>query len=156
MQAKLDLPWRKHVGSNLSGSSATDQGVGGAIILNIESVEEFRPKGNEKCFADREILEYREIRVIHGSCPQDVSSEIPIGERWYREGARVEPLVYRPMGRVWISYDVRPGVVPKRSVVPDVGYVASYCQVIGLTGTQLHYPGYLPISENLIGDTTTI
>lgn len=94
MQAELDLPWRKHVGGNLPGPGNTDRSVGGRpIVLNVENVKEFRPEGNEKSLTNGEILEYREIRVIHGRRPQDVSSKVSVGVYWYCERIRVEPLI---------------------------------------------------------------
>lgn len=93
MQAELDLPWREHIGRNLSGPRNTDRSVGRPVVLNVENVKEFRPEGNEKSLTNGEILEYREIRVIHGRRPQDVSSKVAVGVYWYRERIRVEPLV---------------------------------------------------------------
>ena len=94
MQAELDLPWRKHVGRNLTGPSNTDRSVGGRpIVLNVENVKELRPEGNEKALTNGEILEYREIRVIHGRRPQDVSSKVSVGVHRYRERIRIEVIV---------------------------------------------------------------
>ena len=135
VQAELDLPGRKNVGGNLSSTGNTDRGVGRPIVLNVENVKEFRPEGNEKLLTNGEILEHREIRVIHGRRPQDVSSKVSVGVYWYRERIRVEPLIYGRVCGVWISYDIRPGVVPKRESVADIGYVAYYRQVVRLAGT---------------------
>jgi hypothetical protein len=135
VQAELDLPWREHVGRNLSDPGNTDRSVGRPIVLNVENVKEFRPEGNEKLLTNGEILEYRTIRVIHGRRPQDVSSKVSVGIYWYGERIRVEPLIYGRVCGVWISYDVRPGVVPKRESVADIGYVAYYRQVVRLAGT---------------------
>src|SRR5205807_8563239 len=94
VQAELDLPWRKHIGGYLSGPRNTDRSVGGrTIVLDVENVKEFRPEGNEKSLTNGEILEYREIRVIHGRRPQDVSSKVSVGVYWYCERIRVEPLI---------------------------------------------------------------
>jgi hypothetical protein len=79
VKAELDLPWREHVVRNLSRSRSADPRIGYAVVLNVESVEEFRSERNEISFTNREIHELREIRVIHGWRPQDVSSKISIG-----------------------------------------------------------------------------
>lgn len=135
VQSELDLPWRKHIGRYLSGPGNTDRSVGRSVVLNVENVEEFRPEGNEKPLTDGEILEHREICVIHGRRPQDVSSEVSVGVYGYRERIRVEPLIQAPMCGGWISDNIRPGVVPKGKSVADIGYVAYYRQVIRGTGT---------------------
>jgi hypothetical protein len=114
VQAELDLPGRKNVGGNLSSTGNTDRGVGRPIVLNVENIEEFRPEGHEKSLANGEILEHREIRVIYGRRPQGVSSKVSVGVHRYPERIRIEPLIYRWVCGVWISDDVRPGVVPKR------------------------------------------
>jgi len=146
VQAELDLPGWKHVRGNLSGSGDTDRSVGRPIVLNVENVKEFRPEGYEKSLTNGEILEHREIRVIYGRRPQGVSSKVSVGVHRYRERVRVEPLIYGWVCGVWISDDVRPGVVPKRQRVADIGYVTDYRQVVRLAGTQLHYSVYLPIT----------
>ena len=57
MQAKLHLPWRKHVRGNLSGSGSADQSVGHTVVLNVESIKEFGPERDEKSLANWKILE---------------------------------------------------------------------------------------------------
>jgi hypothetical protein len=86
MKAKLDLPGWKHVGSNLSGSGSADQRIRRTIVLNVERVKEFRPERNEKSLPNWEILEHREVRVIHGRRSQGVSAKVSVGVYWYREG----------------------------------------------------------------------
>src|SRR5258708_39674737 len=76
VQAKLDLPGRKHDGSNLSGSGGTDRRVGSTVVLNVERVKEFRPERNEKSLTNWKILEHGEIRVIYRRRPQDISPNI--------------------------------------------------------------------------------
>ena len=59
MQAKLELPRRKHVGSNLPGSSNADLSVAGrTVVLNVERIKEFRPERGQKSFTNWEILEH--------------------------------------------------------------------------------------------------
>src|SRR6266536_1223850 len=57
------------------------------------------------------------------------------------------------MHRRRISYEMRPGIVPPRHSVSNVGYVAANRQVIRLPRTQLHYAVQLPIAEDLTPDT---
>ena len=78
MKTKLHFPGRKDIGSDLSGSSNTNQGVGNTVILNIERIEEFRPERNEKSLTHWEALEQGEIRVINRRRPQTVSTKVSV------------------------------------------------------------------------------
>ena len=66
MKAELNLARWKHVRSNLSGSCGANPCIGNSVVLNVENVEEFFPERSAIPFANREILENREVRVIDG------------------------------------------------------------------------------------------
>ena len=65
---------------------------------------------NRTVVCQREILEEREIQVVHSGAALGVSSQVTERSgRWLREGGGIEPPVHGPVAGTRIPHEIRPG-----------------------------------------------